>query len=308
MHVAGTGNNTIGGTTAAARNIISGNDQRGVEIFSSASGNVVEGNYVGTDVTGTQDLGNALTGVYLDNATNAVIGGTVGTAGNLISGNNQDGVRIADGTGNLLLGNFIGTDVTGTLDLGNTRQGVRVLSGATGTIIGGPTTAERNVISGNNREGVRIIGTGGTSGTKVQGNLIGTQVDGSSPLGNTWTGVILEQSAANNTVGGTSLAEGNTIAYNGRDGVFVDGGTGNAVLSNSIFSNAGLGIDLGTDGVTDNDADDPDIGANNLQNFPVLSSANSLNPNPPKDTDGRREGSGRGWVRELQGRWPGVLG
>ena len=277
VHVSDTGNNTIGGTTAAARNIISGNGQRGVELRSSAGGNVVQGNYVGTDVTGTQDLGNAFTGVYLANATNAVIGGTVGTAGNLISGNNIDGVRIAGGTGNLLQGNFIGTDLTGTLDLGNAGEGVIVLGGATGTIIGGPTAAERNVISGNNQEGVRIIGTGGTSGNKVQGNLIGTQVDGISPLGNNGPGVIMEQSAADNTVGGTSPAEGNTIAYNGGDGVFVDGGTGNAVLSNSIFSNAGLGIDLGTDGVTANDADDLDIGANNLQNFPVLSSANSLN-------------------------------
>ena len=72
------------------------------------------------------------------------------------------------------------------------------------------------------------------------------------------------------TIGGTGAGEANTIAYNASIGVLVLGGTGHAIVGNSIFSNGALGIDVGPFGVTANDAGDGDTGANNLQNFPVL--------------------------------------
>ena len=80
-------------------------------------------------------------------------------------------------------------------------------------------------------------------------------------------------SASDNFIGGTASGAGNTIAFNGEDGVFVGSGAGNAVLSNSVFSNGESGIDLGAYGVAPNDLGDGDSGANNLQNFPVLTCA-----------------------------------
>jgi hypothetical protein len=107
----------------------------------------------------------------------------------------------------------------------------------------------------------------------VQRNFIGTDKSGKNPLGNGEFGVAIGDNASNNVIGGTSRNVGNVIAFNSPGGVVVHSNTGNAILSNSIFSNSGLGIDLGSDGVTPNDEGDADTGPNNLQNFPVLASA-----------------------------------
>jgi CSLREA domain-containing protein len=271
--IIGAPTNAIGGTVAGAGNVISGNDGNGgVEISgSTATGNTVEGNYIGTDVTGAVALGNATNGVFINGAPSNTIGGTVAGARNVISGN-AFGVRI-DGsgtTGNLLVGNYIGTDANGTADLGNTYDGVDVLS-APGNTIGGLAAGARNVISGNNRSGVRIRLSGATGNT-VEGNYIGTDATATTGLPNSGNGVLI-QDAPDNTIGGTAAGAGNTIAFNGGDGVHVESGTGNLIDPNSIHSNTGLGIDLGTDGVTSNDPLDPDPGANLLQNFPALTSA-----------------------------------
>ena len=195
--------------------------------------------------------------------------------GLVINGFDGFGVLISggDATGNLVQGNFIGTDVTGAVDLGNGRDGV-FIAGAPNNVIGGTTAQARNVISGNNISGINI---GGASGNVVQGNFIGTDVTGAVDVGNTLWGILMSSGAPENTIGGTAGGAGNTIAFNGFDGVFGVLGTGNAILGNSIFSNAGLGIDLDPDGITANDAGDGDTGANNLQNFPVLTSATSGN-------------------------------
>jgi len=152
--------------------------------------------------------------------------------------------------------------------------------------VGGPSPAARNLISGNGEDdsdhGISILG----NGNKVYGNLVGTQRDGKSPLGNAGDGVEIVstdyQSSSLNSVGETTPDYANTIAFNGGDGVSIYLYSGpashlasyNIVLSNSIFSNKGLGIDLGDNGVTPNDTGDADKGPNNLQNKPVLSSAN----------------------------------
>ena len=274
VYISGVPNNTIGGTAAGAGNVISGNNQSGVYIYwSTSTGNKVEGNLIGTDVNGTADLGNSMNGVWIDGAPSNTIGGTAAGAGNVISGNNAVGVRIdkSGATGNRVQGNYIGTDVNGTSALGNSSVGVFIGS-APGNTIGGTAAGARNVISGNGLDGVQIFGIS-ASGNLVQGNYIGTQIDGTSALGNTFKGVHITVDASTNTIGGTAAGAGNTIAFNGGDGVFVDSGTGNLIDPNSIHSNGGLGIDLGTNGVTPNDTGDPDTGANNLQNFPVLTSA-----------------------------------
>ncbi len=327
--------NTVGGTVAGARNVISGNDDEGVEISGTgATGNNVQGNFIGTNADGTAALANSGDGVGIFSASTNTIGGTdavdgaldgVVKARNIISGNNQHGVFISGtgATGNEVQGNFLGTTADGSVDLGNARSGVS-LSAADDNTVGGTTAGARNVISGNNENGIAIFGD--STGNEVQGNRIGTKADGTGDLGNGNDGVSII-TTNDNTVGGTASGEGNAISGNGRHGVFVfgglstgnevkgnairandedgvnitqgsdntiegndilangdngvevsSGGRGNSILSNRIFANAGLGIDLvgGTEngfGVTANDNDDPDTGANNRQNTPVIDEA-----------------------------------
>ncbi len=193
-------------------------------------------------------------------------GSTVtGVVVNRVSG---AGIRLITNGGNLIEGNYVGTDVTGTTGLANL-TGIAT-DHSSGNRIGGTLPRQRNVISGNTLNGVILLGAG-SSGNVVQGNLIGLAADGVSALGNTNFGVEIDEGTGN-TVGGTSSEAANTIAFNFFGGVMVTGGTstGNAILGNSIHSNSGPGIDLSNDGVTPNDPDDSDSGPNRLQNFPVL--------------------------------------
>jgi hypothetical protein len=285
VHVYGTSGNTIGGTTVAARNLISGNTNPGVAFNAGASGNAVMGNFFGTDVTGTIALGNSGNDVVTLDSPDNTIGGTQPGAGNLIAGGLDPdfasvGLGFPASTGNLVQGNLVGTDITGTVDLGGASVGVYVVEGA-GNTIGGTSPAARNLISGGDSSGVGIaVGTGNL----VQGNLIGTAIDGETPLANASHGVFLYAGAAGNTVGGRGPGEGNTIANNGGSGVDLrgDAGAGNEIAANAIIANAGLGINTCADfdpgtlscndptAVTPNDPDDPDAGANNLQNYPEL--------------------------------------
>ena len=157
VFINGAPTNTIGGTDPGARNIISGNTQYGVYISgAAATGNVVQGNFIGTDVNGTTAIGNKYGGVEVF-AKNSTIGGTEAGAGNLISGNVGSGVILAayDTAGNLIQGNLIGTDVTGTTPLGNTGGGVRTLSNEN-NVIGGATAGTGNVIAFNGGDGVAV--------------------------------------------------------------------------------------------------------------------------------------------------------
>ena len=135
-----------------------------------------------------------------------------------------------------------------------------------------------NVIGGNTLSGIAIDGA--STGTTIYGNFIGTNSAGSLDLGNLQHGILLQNSASNNTIGGTTAGQANTIAFSGEgsgawDGVFVasTASTGNMIVANAIYDNSGLGIDLGAQGVTANDNLDGDTGANNLQNTPVLTTA-----------------------------------
>ena len=264
------------------RNVISGNRENGVFIFgSSATANVVQGNFIGTNATGNAQVRNNLNGVEILDASVNSIGGTDSGARNLISGNNGHGVFI-HGSGaqlNKVQGNFIGTDITGELRVPNSVDGVSL--GASNNLVGGTVSGAENLISANINNGVTIGSyvneTFPANGNEVQGNKIGISQSG-QPLGNSSDGVeILAGSSSsannNNTIGGKTPGAGNTIAFNDFRGVEVDRDTGNAILGNSIFSNKQLGIDLVPIGETLNDAGDPDSGPNNLQNFPDLTSA-----------------------------------
>lgn len=290
-------NNVIGGTTPSARNVISGNQDAGVQVNlfccganNSISGNVIQGNYIGLKANGNEALGNGREGVLVSTSAgsvavaNTLVGGTVPGAGNVISGNGFDGIFIGSltTTGTTVQGNRIGTTANGMAAIPNGGDGIRIDQG-TNNIIGGSAPGAGNLISGNGRVASGLgrghgIGVG-SSNNIIQGNLIGTDATGTGPLGNLEDGVV---GGRNTTVGGTGVSERNVIAFNGLRGIANNGplGTSNSYRGNSIHSNGtsgspfgpGLGIDLGPVGPTANDPGDSDTGANNLQNFPIITS------------------------------------
>ena|GEM_PF-826138 len=230
--------NIIGGSTSGERNLVSGNDYWGIAV-AQASGVQVKGNYVGTDVNGTADLGNSNNGIaIISGANNCQIGGAVTGEGNVVSGNDSDGIYISASASNEVKGNLIGTDVNGTADLGNTSYGVNMLSGSQYNVVGGLIASERNVISGNNSSGVIISGNG-TNSNEVRGNLIGTDVNGTADLGNTWYGITLSSGCQYNVIGSTLEAERNIISGNDLSGI--------CFTTNNTNSNEVIGNYIGTD-------------------------------------------------------------
>jgi hypothetical protein len=226
---------------------------------------------IGTDSSGVADLGNAESGVQIDSASGNTVEGD-NQAAQVISGN-LVGVEI-DGhtsTQNLIEGNLIGTDKSGTADRGNSNEGI-LIEGGYGNTVGGTTAATRNVISAN-QWGIRIDGPTATLNL-VEGNYVGTDSTGSLSLGNEINGIVLSNNASNNSIGGIAAGQGNTIDYNAAAGVLIQSGTGNSILSNSIYANGHLGIDLAASGdppsgVTPN-GPGVRIGPNDLQNAPVM--------------------------------------
>ena len=152
----GASSNTVGGATAGAGDVISSNAQSGV-IIDASSANVVAGDFIGVDRTGMVRLGNVADGVVITNGGSGnLIGGYTAAARDIISANGIDGVQI-DYTGtsaNVVAGDYIGTDVTGTHALGNTRAGVYIWSGASSNTVGGTIPGARDVISANGFDGV----------------------------------------------------------------------------------------------------------------------------------------------------------
>ncbi len=277
-------NNTIGGTTTGAGNVIAGNDSYGVHIFGpDATGNSIAGNLIGIDVNGTSALGNAQAGIIIYDADNNTIGGTTAGARNVISGN-QTGIKIYAGSntasGNIVQGNYIGTDISGNSAIGNSSRGIQIIAGAASNLIGGNTAAARNVISGNGDWGIEIANTGSNSNT-VTGNYIGVGADGLTSLGNGTAnlngddGIAIRDGALNNTIGGISSGAANLIVNNAGAGIMLQETTANnTIRGNTIYGNGGLAIDLNDDGISNaNDAGDGDSGANGLQNTPVITAA-----------------------------------
>jgi streptogramin lyase len=226
--------------------------------------NLIQGNLIGTDVTGTKLFGNGGPGIQQDDGNNNVIGGQdtnapgqpLAGAGNVISGNDNGGILLFGGPvtlGDLVAGNYIGTDITGTQAFPNFGAGVQLGAGATNVTIGGTNSTYRNVISGTTLgDGYGIlIGRLATTGVipsnnVVEGNYIGTDATGTVALGNR-VGVVIDVSI-NNVIGGTANGAGNTIANN-ITGVFVGDPSGpdsitngNAILGNSIYANSDVAI------------------------------------------------------------------
>jgi len=348
VNIGNASNNVIGGDTAAARNVISGNSSTGVAIAGSSAGNVVKGNYIGTNAAGTAVIPNGrgveilsadnivggltptpgvapgnlisgqITNLYVNGSRSIVQGNLIGTdatgsygfsdstfglafgiicySADVVIGGTQPGARnvisavdtgiYVDGFGAAVIhGNYIGTDLSGTAARGNV-TGINVAG--RGSQIGGTAPGAGNLISGN-RRGVLLMG----SASIVQGNLIGTDASGASPLPNEGTGIYIEggvngnaPGASNSVVGGTAAGAGNLIAFNGRSGIAVGPydtrgvfSTGNRLRGNSIYSNGLLGIDLvssvaqdslDADGPSPDDTGDADTGPNRMQNAPTV--------------------------------------
>jgi len=257
-------------------------------VLLSAGDNVIQSNYLGTNLAGNAVhpiAPQTVWGVVVYGSDNNVIG-TDGDGvndaleGNVLSGFGGAGILFQEGLpgelpdNNVIAGNRIGTSADGNTALGNGRMGIFVMASGTGNRIGTNSdgisdTAERNLVSGNPEAGIYL----GGSGFVVAGNYIGTNAAGTAALPN-GNGVRIEL-ASNNLVGGTA---GNRIAFNTYSGVSIGPGNGNSVLSNSIFANGEIGIDLNMFGdtanrVTPNDSSDDDSGPNELQNSPVINSA-----------------------------------
>jgi CSLREA domain-containing protein len=245
--------------------------------FNGTSENLVEGNYLGVDVTGTVALPNAGHGAHFVGSPNNTV------AGNLVSGNNLNGLTFSDSGGNTIRGNLIGTDVSGAAAVGNGDDGIR-MSGGSDSVIGGSDPGEGNVISGNGVTGVRVSGAD-TSLVTIYGNKIGTDASGGLPVPNQQDGIFVANDAHDNTIGGFEGALRNVIAFNGAAGVVIDGNR-NAISGNLIYGNGGLGIDLLGDGVTPNDPGDLDGGPNENQNFPVIQSVGIIPGGNPLDVSG----------------------
>jgi hypothetical protein len=178
------------------------------------------------------------------------------------------GIRVGTGaTGVSIIGNFIGTD--GTADL-STGTGIRVDGTAT---IGTQLEEDRNLISGNDEGGIVLRGPS----SDVRNNLVGGNAAGTEGIGNGAGIIVTTAAASGNNVGAAVPAGWNVIRGNSLDGIRIENsaGDGNAIRQNSIYTNGGLGIDLGDDFVTENDVDDLDSGPNELQNFPELAFARS---------------------------------
>ena len=267
------------GSVGGGANVISGNLDYGITLAGLVDTTRIVANLIGLNASGTGPLGNSNSGIsLLSGATSATIGGTSAGEGNVISGNGSatilgNGIFASGGGSHVIQGNRIGTNAAGDAGIRNVFGGVRLLN-SSGNTIGGTTAAARNIISGNGAFAFIASGVileGSSTGNTVQGNYIGTNAAGDAALGNLGHGV--EISASNNTIGGTAAGAGNIIAFNNVDGVAVDSGAGNAIRGNSIHSNFSLAIDLAPDGPSANDIGDADAGGNNVQNFPILTSA-----------------------------------
>ena len=208
-------------------NLVSGNGAQGVTLWGLH--NTIRGNIIGTNLAGTEALGNTYEGISVESSAQWNV-----YEGNLISGNHQNGIATW-GTGDRIVGNIIGLDASGTSALGNQRGGIAIENGANQIVIGGSTAEERNIISGNGGSGVTIHNAGTMSNT-VKGNYIGADASGLRSLPNNGDGVSISDNASGNLIGGPTAADRNLIFSNRNSGVSIQnaGTQDNTVQGNWI--------------------------------------------------------------------------
>ncbi len=261
IQIHATAGTTIGGSSVSSRNTVSGNTGRGVGVSTGCTDTLIQGNFIGTDSSGSVAIGNGSYGVGVASPT--TIGGSETASGNLISGNGAYGIF---GLRMTILNNLVGTSAAGTGAIPN-KAGISCASDCT---VGAEGAG--NVISGNGFDCQYVshcTALFATNNNRIQANLIGVQIDAVTPLGNLGDGLVL---LSNNTMGGADPGVGNTIAYNVGRGIYIASGDRNSILGNRIYNNGGLGIDLGSVGPLKNDVLDGDGGDNRGQNYPVIGS------------------------------------
>lgn len=245
IFLSGASSNLIGGPVAGARNIISGNASNGVFIANlTDTSNFVQGNFIGTDVTGHNAIANGLDGIHLQACAN-LIGGTTQGSRNVISGNANLGVYLVgtggNVTGNIIQGNYIGLDATGNPSLPNS-YGLGISDAATNQI-GGTATGAGNVISGNRYYGIFLTVTG-SAGNQIQGNLIGIDATGTLPQGNGSCG-IYSQNAGGSLIGGGTSGAGNVVSASGAQGIYFVNSSRNIIQGNYVGTDVLGTNDLG---------------------------------------------------------------
>lgn len=263
--------NIIGGYLPSQRNYVSGNVAYGIPVFGAGCNfNIIVGNFVGTDTTGTFAVPNTYGVLFDDGASYNTLGGYVPGAANLLSGNSGYGVFLYNfGTvKDTIAGNLIGTDITGSYAIPN----------ANGIVVDGPSflhTIDNNVISGNIQMGIDIHIAGSDSNIVIN-NKIGTDITGIYPLGNQLDGIRIGEGPKANFIG--LPGKGNIIANNGGNGITIMtiAEKFNTVTENSIYDNYMLGIDLYPAGPTANDTGDGDDGPNELMNYPEIQSVYNI--------------------------------
>lgn len=246
--------NTVGGTVAADRNVVSANTGNGIGVTgSNASGNIIQGNYVGTDPTGTVAAPNQGDGILINDSPATTIGGLNSTPGgectgscNLVSGNRVNGIGLwyANSRDSVIKGNYVGTDKSGTQKLANGDIGLEINETASNTV-GGQQPGERNVFSGNLGAGIFITG-GGSYSNRVIGNNIGSNATGTAAIPNTKMGLGIGyspgiQPAHDNIIGTTTGkttgkcdGECNIISGNSANGILLSSSAGNVITANYI--------------------------------------------------------------------------
>jgi CSLREA domain-containing protein len=251
--VLSSGANTIGGTTAASRNVISGNKGQGIQL-GNESGNVIVGNRIGTDPSGTVAVPNTEAGIRFEDVSFQFVGGTAAGAGNLISGNGADGIFLNSGyefDSARFEGNVIGLASDGKTPLPNGGAGIDVQS-VDDVHIGGATAGAGNVISGNGGDGIDIVNS---AGAVVQGNLVGVSADGTTAVRNSGTNGLRVDSSDDVLVGGTTASTRNVISGGfGPTGIYLTGSNNGTIAGNYVGTDAtgqnalGNGEDIVLDG------------------------------------------------------------
>ncbi len=261
----------LGGTAPADRNVIAGGDSM---MVLAGNGWQIQGNLIGLNAAGTaRPAGHGTTSRCILAGPNNQIGGTTAAARNVVSG--CDASAIQAGDGDVLQGNFIGTDAAGTHPIGN-KVGIQ-LNGQNVTV-GGSAPGAGNVIaasSGGPDGGISVLSG---DNAVIQGNFIGTDPTETIDLGNSPYGIVLYGNG--NRIGGIAPGEGNVIAYNGAGtyhaGVYLlSNASGNSIRGNRIYANQVFGIDIAFGahvGPSPVDELDADSGPNNVQNFPFVDS------------------------------------
>ncbi len=219
-------NGQVGGTTAAQRNVVSGNASSGIWIAGNSQGSVVAGNYIGTNATGSAARNTGIKPLYVTSP-DVLLGGTAPGAGNLVSGNSGDSGVWLSASGTVMHGNVIGLNAAGTAALPNF-AGMHIQD-ATNLAIGGNRPEERNVISGNSNWGIHVKAAS-TTNVVIRGNTIGLDASGDVARGNGGTGLWAWDAGSGLVIGGSAPGEGNLIAGSGGDGIHLQGTSNGALV------------------------------------------------------------------------------